>query len=219
MSDTLSGIVNTLKGIYQSHDNDTRRQFTLQLEQLELNLQGEELVQIGISLLSGAADLAVLQAYGAVLLKKALRIHGIRVHKLPFWELLRWYATDAGLNNLLCADLEELLLTCAFRLPDGEFSRLLDRLLASNDLSQEPRRMRLIHGIVLKGVGPDLQWVPRARVGVLRGLLRERGPALLAAMNQTLFSIYSTAGGAISPGSWRVRRISCWSGGWGFSRP
>lgn len=185
--------------MYSCQSNEERRHLTLRALEIEECMTPDQLLAVAVGLLSVTSYGDAVQAYGAVMLRRAIHRKRVRLGDVPFWELLTYYCNEPCVANLLCGHLLELFVEYFLNSCDNLLPQLLEVVVCPmDDISSHPRRVSLLFGIVREVLEPDFNRVPRPRLGTLRNSMKQAGTRLLVVCTQTLHGFYSAVGAEAS---------------------
>lgn len=190
---SLSDWVDLVRGVYICTNNTDRHRFVERLMKWEKELPQTSIIPIGLGLLRVTNEGSAVQAYGAVLLRRALSTRQITPTDLPTMELLLWYCNEPSLDRLLCHDLTELLIECAIYSPHSTVVAIFSTLC--EDTAAQPRRMLLLAALVVALLVPDFQRIPRDLIGRLKTGVVQLGAKLLQVTTMALYSYFIASGG------------------------
>ncbi|KAG8347899.1 hypothetical protein TRVL_01279 [Trypanosoma vivax] len=194
---SIENFVHLLSSMYTTQDNETRQMYTLELLKAEDRLNQEELRDIGVGLLSNSAYGLAIQAYGAVLLRRAIESGRIRASSLPYNELITWYLEERTLSRLVCSDIVDLITECMVHEWPERCSNLMEQICPSfAQLAHHPRKVSLLSSLVTRCTEPHAFKVPVDRMKKLMDAIKVHSRAILIEVIQALFDIYTAAGGA-----------------------
>ncbi|KEG12722.1 hypothetical protein DQ04_01471080 [Trypanosoma grayi] len=192
----LENFIRTLSMMYTAHDNETRRTATMEIMRAEDQMSPDEVLRIGVELFRVTDYGAAVQAYGAVLLRRALVSGRIGASAVPYNEIMMWYFNEPTLGRLLCGDLVDLITECIVHEWPDRCPDLMNQVCPPQaGLSQQPRKVRLLCLLVSRCMEPHLGKVPVQRMKKLKNAMTECGRRILVEVIQALFDMYTAAGG------------------------
>ncbi|KAH9588622.1 hypothetical protein LSM04_002475 [Trypanosoma melophagium] len=188
--------VRALSLMYSTNDNDTRRAVTVEVLKMEDKMNSDDLLRIGIDLLRISNHGAAVQAYGAVLLRRAVRSGRVSPSRVPYNDIMMWYFSEPTMGGVLSGALIDLITECmVFEWPE-EFPDLMKHLCSPpGRLAHEPRKVRLLCSITKTFMEPHIGHVPVSRMRILKEALASCAKEILVEVIQALFDMYTAAGG------------------------
>ncbi|RNF19639.1 uncharacterized protein Tco025E_04014 [Trypanosoma conorhini] len=192
----IEAFIRNLVAMYTAQDNETRRVATVDVLKAEGRMSPEEMRHIGVGLLRVSDHGAAVQAYGAVLLRRAVASGRLAAEQVPYSDIITWYLNEPTLSRLLCGDLVDLITECMMYEWPEQYPQLMEQICPPQaQLAKQPRKQRLLATLVVRLVDPHPGNVPMHRMKHLKRALASHSRVILAESIQALFDLYTAAGG------------------------
>ncbi|ORC85228.1 uncharacterized protein TM35_000372010 [Trypanosoma theileri] len=193
---SLNAFVRILSLMYSTQDNDARRAFTVEVLKTEEKMSSDELLRVGVDLLRASNESAAVQAYGAVLLRRAVKSGRVSPNAVPYNDIMVWYFNEPTMGGVLHGGLIDLITECmVFEWPEG-CPDLMERLCSpKGQLAHEPRKLNLLCSLTTKFMEPHIGHVPVSRMRILKEAMASYAKGILIEVIQALFDMYTAAGG------------------------
>ncbi|RNF03367.1 hypothetical protein TraAM80_05813 [Trypanosoma rangeli] len=193
---SIETFIRKLATMYTAQDNETRRAATMDVLEAEDRMGPEEILQIGVGLLRVSDHGVAVQAYGAVLLRRAVASGRLAAEKVPYSDIMMWYLNEPSLCRLLCGDLVDLITECMLYEWPERYPHFMEQVCPPQaQLAKHPRKVRLLSTLVVRLMDPHLGNVPLHRMKQPKRALSANTSVILVETIQALFDLYTAAGG------------------------